>query len=124
MPTTKKSVEDRLEAFAADDAFGTAVLKYFRDGDETLPPHHLLTTIRRVDGVALHFDSGVCEWVLVTCDDHEARYRLYDYSNHLSGTPNGEPRKAIELEDLLREQLPEIVDVQDTPLTSEEVSRI
>lgn len=114
----EETVEERLEAFAdADEGFGEAVLQYYRDSDETLPPHHLLTTLRRVDDVALHFDSGHREWVLLANvqDTGEARYRYYDCSA-LDDAPSGEPRKAIELEDLLRTELPEIVDVQDTPL--------
>ncbi|QLD84645.1 hypothetical protein HWV23_02595 [Natronomonas halophila] len=74
-------------------------------------------TLRRVDGVALYFDSGPREWAITTSLDNDgaARYRYHDFT---TGGGEGEPRKAIELEDLLQEELPEIVDVQETPLAN------
>lgn len=111
-------VDERLAAWADEaDVFAEAVLEYHRDDTETLSPHELLTTLRRVDDVALHFDSGGREWVLTAtvAPGGEARYQFYDLTG--GGDPaDYERKRAIALEELLRVELPEIVLVEDVPV--------
>lgn len=113
------SVEGRIEAAARDGLAGSLVedvLAYHQDDCETLPAHHLLMALRSVDGIALHFESGDREWLLTANveSDGAAYYRYYDADSLASDDPEGEPKRAIQLEAMLQRELPEIVPIEAT----------
>lgn len=120
------TVAEQLETAVDERGHGAQILEYIEDDCETLAPFQLLLAVRWADGAALHFNSGSREWVVTANieDDGTAKYRYWGPVTLANGDPGtGESKRAAELEDLLHQELPEIVPIEETPLGDSSAGR-